>query len=226
VSGGWRDPARLRRALEVYVLTDPDLTAGRPLLDVVRAALAGGAGAVQLRDKRLPARDLCALGRALAALCAEHGALFVVNDRLDVALACGAAGVHLGQDDLPAAAARALAGPDFVVGVSASTPEEALEAARAGADYLGTGAVYATATKPDAGAPIGVRGLRRVVESVPLPVVAIGGITAANAAEAVAAGAAGVAVVSAVMAAPDPGAAVAELRRAVRRGRTGGGDGH
>lgn len=217
-------PAALRRALQVYVLTDRASARGRLEVDLVAAALAGGATAVQLRDKERPARELHALGRALADLCAARGALFVVNDRLDVALACGADGVHLGQDDLPAGAARAVAGPALVIGVSAATPDEAAAAADAGADYLGVGSVFATRTKADAGAPIGPEGLSRVARSTGLPVVAIGGLRPENAGLALSAGAAGVAAISAVISATDVAAECARLALSVRRALVQGPD--
>ncbi len=212
----WNVPA-LRRALQVYVLTDRVAARGRPEVELVAAALAGGATAIQLRDKERSARELCSLGTALAELCFQSGALFIVNDRLDVALACGASGVHLGQDDLPAARARAVAGPLLVIGVSAATREEAAAAAAAGADYVGVGAVFSTRTKGDAGAPIGTEGLAHVARTSRLPVVAIGGIGPENAGSAIAAGAVGVAAVSAVMAATDVAAECARLALAVRR---------
>lgn len=213
--GGWGEP-RLRAALSVYVLTDRAAAGGRPEVEVAARAIAGGATALQLRAKGRPGRELCALGSCLAGLCRERGVLFVVNDRLDVALACGADGVHLGQDDVPVAAARRIGGDPLVIGASAATPEEAVAAWRAGANYLGVGALFATGTKPDAGAPIGPAGLRGVVGSTPLPVVAIGGLRAENAAVAVAAGAAGVAAISAVVGVPDIEAATRRLAAAVR----------
>ncbi len=206
--------AALRRALAVYVLTDRRLQRGRGEVEVVEAALAGGATAVQLRGKGLPGRALYELAVRLTAVCARRGALCLVNDRVDVALAAGAHGVHLGQDDLPAAAARRL-GPGLVVGVSAATGQEAVAAGADGADYLGVGSVFATATKADAGTPIGLVGLARVARASDLPAVAIGGVTPANAAAAIAAGAAGVAVVSAVVAADDVAGAAAALAAAV-----------
>ncbi len=139
----------------------------------------------------------------------------VVNDRVDVALAGGADGVHLGQDDLPAAAARALLGPDPLLGVSAATAEEAAAAERDGADYLGVGAIYATSTKADAGAPVGLARIGAVRRASALPIVAIGGITLDNAAATIRAGAAGVAVITAVTLADDMVAATRRLRDSV-----------
>ena len=217
--------ARLRRLLACYVITDRGLQRGRDEVEVAAAALQGGATTIQLRGKGLEARTLCGLGERLLPLCVRHGALLLINDRLDVALACGAHGVHLGQDDLPAAVARRLAGPDLVIGVSAATPGEAAAARSGGADYLGVGSVYATSTKADAGAPIGTRGLAWVAASSDLPVVAVGGIAAENVAEVVAAGAAGVAVISAVVGAEDVRAAAARLASAVGEARARGGEG-
>ena len=204
--------------LRLMVLTDDGAAAGRSVLEVAAAALGAGATAVQLREKTLGGRELCRLGDALVGLCRAHHALCLINDRLDIALACGADGVHLGPDDVSPDRARAIAGPDFVIGVSAGLPEEARRAAAAGADYVGTGAVFATGSKADAGDPIGPSGLARVVSACPLPVVAIGGISTANAGQAIAAGAVGVAVISAVMAAPDPAAATRALLAAIAGG--------
>ncbi len=209
------DRQRLASLLRLMVITDRRAAGDRGVLDVVRLALAGGATAIQLRDKDLTGRDLCRLGDRLADLCRDSGALFIVNDRLDVALACGADGVHLGQDDLPVARARALMGAGHVIGISAPTPEEAQAGERDGADYLGVGAVFATSSKGDAGEPIGPAGLSRVVAACSLPAVAIGGVNASNAALAVTAGAVGVAVIAAVMAAADPQAAAARLLASV-----------
>ncbi len=211
----------LRARLRLYVVTE-DAGPGRSHLDVVRAAVAGGATAVQLRAKDLPDSELAALAREAAALCRRAGVLFLVNDRVEVARLAGADGVHLGQDDAPPAAARALLGREAVVGVSCATAAEARAAAAAGADYLGVGSIYATATKPDAGEPIGLAGLRRVRAAVALPLVAIGGITPANAAAVVRAGADGVAVVGAVTRAPDMEAAVRTLRALLDAVPTGG----
>lgn len=196
-----------------------DAGPGRGHLEVARAALAGGATLVQLRDKGATAAALFRLAAALLPLCRQAGVPLVVNDRLDVALAAGADGVHLGQDDLPAAEARRLLGPDRILGVSAATPAEARAAEQAGADYVGVGPVFPTATKPDAGEAVGLKALAAVRAAVAIPVLAIGGITAANAGAAVAAGADGVAVISAVSRAPDMAAAVRDLARAVAAAR-------
>ena len=200
--------------LRVYVITDRSFR-GRTHEQVARAALRGGATAVQLRDKQATGRELLQWARQLRDLTRAAGVLFLVNDRVDVALAVHADGVHVGQEDVPVADARQLMGPGRVVGASAGNVEEALQAEQASADYLGVGPVFPTATKPDAGEAIGVDGLRRIVQAVRLPVVAIGGIPADNAGQAIRAGAVGVAVISAVAAADDMVAATRQLREAV-----------
>jgi len=209
--------------LSLYVVLDPRLTAGRPLLDVARAALRGGATVLQLRDKGTSTRDLLAAAEALAALAYALGARFVMNDRADIAAAVGGAGVHLGPDDLAVAAARALLGPEALIGFSAGAPAEARDAARAGADYLGTGAVYGTSSKADAGGPIGVDGLERVVRATRAPVVAIGGIVPGRVAPCIVAGAVGVAVITSVTLAADVEGAARTLRDEVEAARAGRG---
>jgi thiamine-phosphate pyrophosphorylase len=205
------------RSLRVYVVTSSGLVPGRDHRDVALAALEGGASAVQLRAPELSVDDLVPLAVELAERCREAGVLFVVNDRVDVAAAAGA-GAHVGQRDDPRAARDRLgAGP--ILGISVSTVEEALDAAGAGADYLGV-TVWATPTKPEA-VPGGIHGLRAVVDATDLPVVAIGGIDAVNARQVLEAGASGVAVVSAVGGAEDPVVATRELVAAAGGARTG-----
>lgn len=197
------DPLSLARRLGLVVLTDGPLARPRSVVAVVEAALRAGAPAIQLRNKGDSARALLEVGRTLRRLTREAGALLLVNDRIDVALALEADGVHLGPDDVPVAAARRFVPDDFLIGRSADDPEVAAQAVRDGADYIGCGTVYATSTKPDAGSVIGVDGLRRVARAVPVPVVGIGGITAERAPHVLATGACGVAVVGAIMAAAD-----------------------
>jgi len=209
-SGDWR----------VYVITaDPEQARGRSHVAIAEAAIRGGATALQLRMKHAPARAVLDAARLIASRCRAAGVTFVVNDRVDVALASRADGAHVGQDDLPAGDARALLGPSPFLGVSAATIDEAAEAARAGADYLGVGAVYATATKADAGAAVGPARLAEIAASCDLPVVGIGGITLDNAAAVIQAGAAGVAVITAVTMANDMAEATRRLRQAVDRAR-------
>ncbi len=210
----WRG-LRLREALRLYVITDRGLARGRSEVDIVRAAIQGGATAIQLRWKTGPLSEAVQLGRALRALCREAGVLFVVNDRVDLALVLEADGVHVGVSDLPIAETRRLVSDAMVVGFSPETLEQALAAEAAGADYLGVGPVYPTGTKPDAGPAVGLEHLERIARAVRIPVVGIGGITAENAAGVVRAGAVGVAVISAVVGAEDVREAAARLRRVV-----------
>jgi thiamine-phosphate pyrophosphorylase len=205
------------RMLRVYIVTSSAFGPGRDHRAVARAAIDGGATAVQLRAPELDDEALLPLASELAAACREAGVLFVVNDRLDVALESGAAGVHLGQEDDPFGARRRL-GAGRVLGVSVGDADEATAAARAGADYLGM-TVWSTPTKPEA-EPRGLAGLSDVVRATALPVVGIGGISASNIAAVLETGAAGGAVISAVAAAADPVGATRELAAIVERFRT------
>lgn len=200
-------------SLAVYVVTSSGLVPGRGHREIARAAIVGGATAIQLRAPDLPDDQLLPLASELASICRASRVLFVVNDRLDVAVASDAGGAHVGQGD-EIEGARARLGPDAVLGVSVGSPEEARVAEAAGADYLGV-TVWATPTKPEA-VPVGPRSLREVVRATAVPVVGIGGIDARNAHEVLEAGARGVAVISAVGAAEDPVAATRELAAAVR----------
>jgi thiamine-phosphate pyrophosphorylase len=203
--------------LGVYVVTAAGLVPGRGHAEVAIAAIEGGANAVQLRAREHSDDQLLPLARELAERCADRGVLFIVDDRVDLAIASGAAGVHLGQGD-PWQDARIRLGPEMILGVSVENAEQALAAEAAGADYLGV-TVFATATKPEA-VPLGLEGVRAISDATRLPVVGIGGIDAGNARSVLEAGAAGVAVVSAVAAARDPAAATRELVATVR-GTTG-----
>ncbi len=207
--------------LTLYLVAGPEVTQGRPLHEVVAAAVRGGVTLVQLREKALGDGELIEVARALKGLLAPLGVPLILNDRVEVVRAAGADGVHLGQDDLDAARAREILGPDRLIGVSAGTPEEAARVDRTHADYVGIGAVYATATKSDAGPPIGTAGLAALAgELRPLPVVAIGGIGVGQASEVMATpGVDGIAVVSAICGAPDPEAAARDLRREIDAGR-------
>jgi thiamine-phosphate pyrophosphorylase len=197
--------------LRLIVLTDRALALPRTVEEVVSAALAAGAPAVQLRNKGDDARELLAIGRELRALTRASRALLFVNDRLDVALALEADGVHLGPDDIPVAAARRIAPAPFLIGRSADDVDVARRAIDEGADYIGCGAVYATSGKSDAGEIIGLDGLDRVARSVSVPVVAIGGMTVDRAVEVARTAASGIAVMSAVMAAKEPREVVRRL---------------
>jgi thiamine-phosphate pyrophosphorylase len=204
----------------VYLVTDAGLSRGRPARLVVEAALGGGVTVVQYREKSAGTRAMVEEARVLRELCRSAGVPFIVNDRVDVALAVDADGVHVGQDDMPAGLARRLIGRGKILGVSAGTPEEARRAEADGADYIGASPIFDTPTKTDAPPAMGVEGLRRLAAAVGVPVVAIGGVNAGNAASMIAAGASGVAVVSAIVAAEDVEAAARELRGVVDEART------
>lgn len=202
--------------LRLIVITDVALAAPRSVRDVVAAALDAGAPAIQLRDKDGPTSTLLEQARELLALVRRYGALLFINDRIDVALAAGADGVHLGPDDIPVHAARRIA-PGLLIGYSTDNPEIARRAQQDGADYIGCGAVFGTRTKDVGEEAIGIDRLDEVADAVTIPVVAIGGITVANAERVAASRAAGAAVVGAVMAAADPGEVVRALLSPFRR---------
>lgn len=200
----------------VYLVTDRALCRGRALPDVVMAAVAGGVTVVQLREKHADTRQFVELARALKALLAPRGVPLLINDRVDVALACGADGVHVGQGDMHPVDVRALLGRAALIGLSVETMEQAREAETLDVDYLGVSPVFATPTKADTALPWGLDGLARLRAATGRTLVAIGGIGPANAASVLAAGADGLAVVTAVCAADDPRRAAAELRGVVR----------
>ncbi len=199
----------------LYLVTDRSLSKGRATAEVVRAAVAGGVTCVQLREKACGTREFLDEARAVKGVLQGTGVPLIVNDRVDVALAVGAEGVHLGQQDMPLADARRLGPPGWIIGISAESVEDAMRAEREGADYVGASPVFATPTKADHAVPLGLEGLRRMRAAVRIPIVAIGGIHAGNAREVMGAGADGLAVVSAIVAAEDPRAAAEELRRAL-----------
>jgi thiamine-phosphate pyrophosphorylase len=206
----------LDRTFSLYLVTDRQQTCGRPLVDVVHAALDGGVDAVQLREKDLLGAELLRLATQLRDLTTRYGAALLINDRIDVALAAGADGVHLGQDAIPPADARRIVGATRLVGTSTHSPAEAGAAGAGGADFVVFGPVYRTPSKTPFGPPRGPDELAEVTASVRLPVFAIGGITAERVAEVRQAGAAGIAVISAIIAAEDPTRAAQELLAALR----------
>jgi thiamine-phosphate pyrophosphorylase len=205
--------------LSLYLVTDPEMTAGRGLRETVAAAVEGGATMVQLRHKDGPARALVEAGRVLRALLAPRGIPLIINDRVDVAQAIGAEGVHLGQDDLPPAMARAILGPRAIIGLSITGESQLAGCDPAVVDYVGLGPLFPTGTKADAARVLGEAAFAAIRRQLRCPVVAIGGIDVTNAARAMAAGADGVAVVSAICAAPDARAAARALRAAVDAAR-------
>lgn len=188
--------------------------------ELVRLAVRGGVTVVQLREKEASTRELIALARRLKAIAAPAGVPLIINDRVDVALAAGADGVHLGQSDMDCRDARALLGPDALIGLSVKTVEQAEAAAGLDLAYLGVGPIFPTWTKPDAGFERGVEWIAALRKVSRRALVGIGGIGAANAEQVISAGADGIAVVSAICAAPDPEKAAAELRQIVKRART------
>jgi thiamine-phosphate pyrophosphorylase len=201
----------------LYLVADADFTADRDLAALVEAAVAGGVTVVQLRAKNLAGGLFVELGLRIAERLARRGIPLLVNDRLDIALACRAAGAHLGQEDMPVSLARRLLGPAAAIGVSVNTPEEARRAEREGADYVGAGPAYATTTKETALPVLGPEGIGLIRRATRLPVVAVGGIGPGNAAEIRLAGADGVAVVSAILGAPNARRAAEDLLKAFKR---------
>jgi len=197
--------------MRLYLVTDRHATNGRPLTDVVEAALRGGVDAVQLREKDLSTRDLLALARELRAITRRHRAKLLINDRIDVALAVAADGVHLPSTSFAIGDARRLLGADAIIGVSTHAIDEVVRAAAAGADFAVFGPVFETPSKRSFGAPQGLDALRRAIAAVDIPVVAIGGIDASNAAAVLATGCHGVAVIRAVLSSAEPTATAAAL---------------
>ncbi|PSQ30241.1 thiamine phosphate synthase [Halobacteriales archaeon QS_9_67_15] len=207
---------------DTYFVTQESRSEGRPTLEAVEAAVAGGVDAVQLREKDRSARERYHLGRKLRKITRDADVTFVVNDRVDLARAVDADGVHLGDDDLPVAVAREQLGTDAVIGRSVSFVDDARRAQKAGADYLGVGAVYATGSKDDIDDEeheIGPDRVNDIADAVDIPAVGIGGVTADNAAPVVEAGADGVAVITEIAAADDPEAATRRLGEVVERTR-------
>jgi len=197
------------------LVADAESAGARDLIDIIRRAVAGGLTLVQLRAKKLSASAFLELGLKAASLLRKKKIPLLINDRPDIALACRAGGVHLGQDDMPVAAARLLLGKDGIIGFSVSTLKEALKAEKEGADYVGLGPVFPTLTKNTPLIPLGLRGVRDIRTRISIPILAIGGITRDNAAEVIKAGADGIAVVSAIMSARNISKATRELKSTI-----------
>lgn len=204
-------------ACRLCVITDHQVGRGLSHFEIAARAVAGGASMIQLRDKVAGPRRLLSDARQIARLCRERGVCFIVNDRLDLALAADADGVHLGQDDLPPKAARAILGRDKFLGVSTHSLEQALDAADQGADYLGIGPIFATGTKATGYEPRSCDIIRQLRTRIDLPIVAIGGITLSNVREVIQAGATGAAVISAIVGANDITAATAAFVTAIQQ---------
>jgi len=205
----------LCEALKLYLVTDPVLHGGRGVLPTCEEVLAAGIKFIQLRDKTASTAALFKVALELGNLCRRYSSYFVVNDRIDVAMAAGADGVHLGQSDMPVIQARRLMGPEAVIGVSVRTVEEAFDAMKNGADYIAANLVFPTETKKDVKEPLGIQMVQKLSEACPLPLIAIGGINPGNTPLVMKAGCSGVAVVTAIMNADSPCLEVEKFFRAI-----------
>jgi thiamine-phosphate pyrophosphorylase len=203
----------------LYLVTDRGLARGKSTLDIVKAAVSGGVTCVQLREKHCSTREFIEQALAIKNFLEARQVPLIINDRLDVALAVAADGVHLGQNDMPLVTARKITGPSMLIGISAESVQDAVAAETGGADYLGVSPVYATPTKTDTAPPLGLEGLREIRQRVKIPLVGIGGLNKSNAAEAIRNGADGVAVVSAIVSADDPGTAAMNLKQLIDEAR-------
>lgn len=203
----------------LYLVTDRSLSRGRTTLEIVRAAIAGGATCIQLREKDCSTSAFIREAMTIRDLLSGNQVPLIINDRLDVALAVGADGVHLGQTDMPLEMARDIAGADMLIGISAECLEDAVAAAEGGADYIGVSPIYETPTKTDTAPALGLSGLQTIRRAVDVPLVAIGGLNLENAAAVIAHGADGIAVVSAIVSADDPQTAARQLRLEIERAK-------
>lgn len=208
--------------IELYIITDENIGFKKTHAEIAELAIPGGADAIQLRDKSCSSRELIRVGRVIREITRRSSTIFIVNDRLDVAVACGADGVHLGQGDMRTDVARQVAPPGFIIGVSVSNVEEACRAEWEGADYVALSPTFYTGSKPDAGPGHGLDMLREIRRNVSIPVIAIGGINRENIYEVIAAGAAGVAVISAVAGAADITTAARDLKNLIRQCKSAG----
>ena len=188
----------------LYVIIDPEACKNTQPFSLLEMVVSGGVKTIQLRAKNMPDIEMLELAKKMSFFCKEKGVLFIVNDRLDIAMASNADGVHLGQDDLPIKAARSVVGPDFTIGLSTHNTKEAVDAQKAGADYIGFGAMYKTSSKADVTEPKSLEKLREIVKKIDVPVVAIGGINLSNIREISETGASSAAVISAVSSSKDP----------------------
>ena len=199
----------------LYLVTDRSLSRGRTTLDVVRQAVAGGVTCVQLREKHCSTREFIDQARALQPLLKDKRIPLIINDRLDVALAVGADGIHLGQQDMALADARKIVGQTMVIGISAESVADAIRAEQQGADYIGVSPVFATPTKADTAEALGLEGIQKIRRAVAIPIVGIGGVNQRSASAVIGAGADGIAVVSAIVSADDPKQAAADLKKII-----------
>ena len=204
-------------AIELYVIISEELSVGRSVIQVAAEAIAGGAQAIQLREKNWPVRQLLEVGKEIRKLTSDKKVLFIMNDRVDVAIAVDADGVHLGQDDMPFQEAKRILGPGKIIGLSTHSLEQAIEAQKLGADYIGVGPVYPTNSKADLSPIVGLDLVSRVSKNVTIPFVAIGGINKNNVEQVIKAGAPGIAVITAVTGAKDITGAAKELNDQIRK---------
>ena len=208
----------MKKIGKLHILTDTVLQSRFSHMEITRLAIVGGADAIQYRQKSGSTREMIEIARNMKRLCSEAGVTFIVNDRLDVAIAAEANGVHLGQDDFPIPMARQLLGEGRIIGGSAATLDEARKCLSEGADYVGFGPVYPTSSKDDAGPVSGIDILKQVVEIIPVPIIAIGGVGAENIPDVMRAGAHGIAVISAVCCQDDPEKATRAIYQALNKG--------
>ncbi len=203
----------------LYLVTDRKLSKGRSLQAVIKAAIKGGTSIVQLREKDCTTREFLEIAQDVKNFCSPLGIPLIINDRIDIALAVGAEGLHIGQSDMPYKTARKLMGPDAIIGLSVENIQDALDAEKLNVDYLGLSPIYSTPTKTDIHHELGLEGIREIRKISRHPLVAIGGINKKNTAEIIAAGSDGIAVVSAICSADDPELASRELLKEVKKGR-------
>ena len=199
------------------LVADGEAAGERNIFDLIREAVEGGATIVQLRGKNWNTREFLEMSMKSAAFLRKKEIPLIINDRIDIALACKASGVHLGQEDLPLPFARNILGKRKIIGISVSNGEEAVRAQAGGANYIGVGPIFPTLSKKSATPPLGPEGLKKIKEKVKIPILAIGGIDVGNASEVIEAGADGIAVISAIMGSRDARKAAKELLQAVRR---------
>jgi thiamine-phosphate pyrophosphorylase len=203
----------------LYLVSDRGLSRGRTTIQIVEAALCGGVTCVQLREKTCSTREFITQALSIKDHLTRHNVPLIINDRVDIAQAVNADGVHLGQSDMPIEMAKAILKDSMIIGISAESLEDAVQAEKDGADYIGVSPIYATPTKTDAASSLGLEGLREIRKSVKIPLVGIGGLNRENAGEVINNGADGVAVVSAIVAADDPEKAARELKKIIEQAR-------
>jgi thiamine-phosphate pyrophosphorylase len=209
----------LKADYSLYLVTDRGLSRGRSNLEIITGAVKGSANVVQLREKHASTREFLNEALAIREFCRDNNVTFIINDRIDIALAVDAEGVHVGQDDMPIEYARRILGKDKIIGVSAFNEKEAIEAEKAGADYIGVSPIFTTPTKPELDKGVGLKGLKLIRNAVKIPLVAIGGLGPSNAYDVIMAGADGIAVVSAIASADNPEGAARAIKAEVERAR-------